>query len=356
MSIISGLYLSVFVVSLITFFDVLIKFKRPLILKFYLLLLCISLSFQVLIYAIDAVQFAYTIAFLKTLIAVSFLNFFSFLYFQKFRIIVTSYSIVMVIFSLGMMWYNYAYYYENLIHLKSQGIGFESNQNSNLPFYFQSVRLFFVSGFISLIIYFWYTIFTKFDTHNFYFRRIKVWTNFIFGLCVTIILVNLPLEIYKTSHLVGHIGTLIIYMYALLIILYRPNFLNRASLKISLGEKFNQDAGLVINEFAFTQHFFTNFYFLKPEASMEDLAIKLNVSSNDLYKFIYNKYSLTFNDLVNKNRVEYLVDLIQYEKYKLYTIDALAREAGFSSRHHLYKPFKKFHGGNPSDLLSSTAS
>jgi len=37
------------------------------------------------------------------------------------------------------------------------------------------------------------------------------------------------------------------------------------------------------------------------------------------------------------------------------TIDALSKEAGFSSRQQLYKPFKKFHGGNPSDLLDAFA-
>ena len=37
-------------------------------------------------------------------------------------------------------------------------------------------------------------------------------------------------------------------------------------------------------------------------------------------------------------------------------IDALAREVGFSSRQHLNKPFKKFHGGNPSDLIESAIS
>jgi AraC-like DNA-binding protein len=79
------------------------------------------------------------------------------------------------------------------------------------------------------------------------------------------------------------------------------------------------------------------------------------VGSNDLYKFVYYKYNMTFNDLVNKHRVEYFIDIIHNPKFLNYTIDALAKEAGFSSRQHLYKPFKKFHGGNPSDLIDSIA-
>jgi len=34
----------------------------------------------------------------------------------------------------------------------------------------------------------------------------------------------------------------------------------------------------------------------------------------------------------------------------------LAKEVGFSSRQHLYKPFKKFHGGNPSDIVDAVVS
>jgi AraC-like DNA-binding protein len=32
-------------------------------------------------------------------------------------------------------------------------------------------------------------------------------------------------------------------------------------------------------------------------------------------------------------------------------VEALALEVGFSSRQRFYQPFKKYHGGNPSDLI-----
>jgi len=47
-------------------------------------------------------------------------------------------------------------------------------------------------------------------------------------------------------------------------------------------------------------------------------------------------------------------EIVQDPAYQNFTIDALAREVGFSSRQHLNKPFKKFHGGNPSDLIDAT--
>lgn len=122
---------------------------------------------------------------------------------------------------------------------------------------------------------------------------------------------------------------------------------------ISFGDSFSKNSDFIINDLDFINSFFTRFYFTNPDASLENLAKELNVNSNDLYKFIYYKYNMTFNDLVNKHRVEYFIDIIHNPKFLNYTIDALAKEAGFSSRQHLYKPFKKFHGGNPSDLIDS---
>jgi AraC-like DNA-binding protein len=60
---------------------------------------------------------------------------------------------------------------------------------------------------------------------------------------------------------------------------------------------------------------------------------------------------MTFSDLVNKSRVEYFITLAQSQEYDETTIDNLAEISGFGSRQTLYRNFKKFHGGTPSDLL-----
>ena len=70
-----------------------------------------------------------------------------------------------------------------------------------------------------------------------------------------------------------------------------------------------------------------------------------------LKDYTNTNYQMTFIDLINKNRVEYFVDLIKFGKYNNYTIEALSQLAGFGSRIHLYNNFKKFHGGKPSDLM-----
>lgn len=120
-----------------------------------------------------------------------------------------------------------------------------------------------------------------------------------------------------------------------------------------MGEKFLIENDYIVKNVFFENEFYTKMYFLNKEASMDSFALQLNVSSNDLYKYIYNKFNMSFNDLLNKNRVAYFLEVIKTSKFKNYTIDALAQEAGFTSRQHLYKPFKKFHGGNPSDLVDA---
>jgi YesN/AraC family two-component response regulator len=60
---------------------------------------------------------------------------------------------------------------------------------------------------------------------------------------------------------------------------------------------------------------------------------------------------MSFEELLNKSRVDYFVEIIKEPKFKNYTVEALALEVGFNSRQRFYQPFKKYHGGNPSDLI-----
>ena len=77
----------------------------------------------------------------------------------------------------------------------------------------------------------------------------------------------------------------------------------------------------------------------------------MGVSKELIFNHVYQTYSMSFDELVNKNRIEYFVEIIKDPKFKNYTVEALALEVGFTSRQRFYQPFKKFHGGNPSDLI-----
>ena len=93
---------------------------------------------------------------------------------------------------------------------------------------------------------------------------------------------------------------------------------------------------------------------MKEDATLEQFCSQNGITANDQFQDqILKNYNMSFSNLVNKNRVDYFIELVKSPKFKHYSIDALAKEAGFNSRHHLYKPFRKFHGGTPSDFIDS---
>jgi AraC-like DNA-binding protein len=146
--------------------------------------------------------------------------------------------------------------------------------------------------------------------------------------------------------------TIIFGLALLLIILYRPNFINKNGSKISLGFLFNRiDFSSEIKEVDFNFHFFTNFYYKNKTANIDEFSNILGVSKDILFKYIYFNYSMSFEELLNKSRVDYFVEIIKDPNFKNYTVEALAMEVGFTSRQRFYQPFKKYHGGNPSDLI-----
>lgn len=351
------IFFSLSVVSVLVLFDVLIKFKRPFLLKYNLALITFCIGVASYIHSIDLFtnRYVFYIILCKAIVSSCFLNIFSILYFPKFRIWVATISILLISFTIFSFYYNEANNPEYINSLKSQSLVVVRSENLQLPWYLKAFRILLILSFFITFFTFLYKIINKFGMNNIYFDKIKAWTTSIFILIILMLLMYLPIPYLRDNLYTGYLVSSIFYVYILFVILYRPVFLNKSSMKISLGDSFRKNADFLINDLDFINNFFTHFYFTNSDASLENFAKALNVGSNDLYKFVYYKYNMTFNDLVNKHRVEYFIDIIHDPKFINYTIDALAKEVGFSSRQHLYKPFKKFHGGNPSDLIDSIA-
>jgi len=349
------LFFAIFGLSILVFFDVLIKFKRPFILKYNFLIIILGVGVASYIHNLDlfSLKYVFYIIICKALVVSAFLNVFSILYFPNFKIWVITISVLLISLAIYSYFYNEMYNPEYVNSLKTQTLVVVRSENLKLPLFFKILRVILILSFFSTFIYFLYKILSKFGMNNIYFDKIKAWTLSIFILVILMLLMYIPFQFLKENLILGFYISIFFYIYILFVVLYRPAFLNKSSMKISLGDSFRKNTDFVIKDIDFIQQFFNYFYFTKPDASLENFATLLNVGSNDLYKYVYYKYNMTFNDLVNKHRVEYFIDIIHNPKYLNFTIDALAKEAGFSSRQHLYKPFKKFHGGNPSDLIDS---
>ena len=355
MDLIKSLYFAVFFFSIIVIVDLLFKFKRPLLLKLCFAFLIIPIGFASFIYSqnLHPTEFYLYVILSKAFLASAFLNIFTILYFPKFKTLVVTLSLLLIGFTIFSLYYNFNFNPDYVNQLKGQTIVVVRDEGLKVPLILKIIRGSLIISFFVTMIYFLYMITLKFSHNNIYFDKIKKWTILVFGLSVSILILYLPIPIFRSNELIGNSISIYIYMYILLLVFYRPNFLNRSALKISLGESFNKEADFAISELDFINEFYTKLYFTNNDASLDHLAKILKIGSNDLYKFVYYKYSMTFNDLINKNRVDYFIDIIHNPKYLNYTIDALAKEVGFSSRQHLYKPFKKFHGGNPSDIVDA---
>jgi methylphosphotriester-DNA--protein-cysteine methyltransferase len=106
-----------------------------------------------------------------------------------------------------------------------------------------------------------------------------------------------------------------------------------------------------IEEEKFILEFYTNQYYKKKETSLDEFAAIMKTNKSILNEYVFEKTKLNFTDLVNKQRVDLFTSLASNHDYKGYTLEGLADMAGFGSRQSLYRNFKRFHGGNPSDLI-----
>ncbi len=356
MSVFPNLYFSIVVLAIIAFVDVLVKFKNGMVLKFFFLLLPFSIGMVALINAFNAIDFIYFVAFFKSCLGIALLNIFSILYFPKFRKWTLFFSLTMLLVVLFLTLVNKNLFPSHPFLNQFKYVSIDNELNIQITPAVRIIRLSFVFIVAVQLIYFWYVIYKKLNLNNLYFEKIKTWTGFILLMTVMVIVANIAIAFTSDRAFWANFLTLFIGYYLALLVLKRPSFLNTSAKKIAFGHKFNIEEEVEINELDFLNLFQDQKYYAQKEASLEGLALLLKVGSSNLSQFIAKKYDMSFSDLVNKNRVNYFFEIVQDPAFQNFTIDALAREVGFSSRQHLNKPFKKFHGGNPSDLIESTIS
>jgi len=355
--IIKSSYFFVFVFSLIVLFDVLIRFKSPIQLKIFFLLIIFTVSvssfFSLIITGPD--QYILLFKICKVVAGTSLVQIFTNLYFIQYRRLVNIYTIGAYTFYIILIIYIQFVGYDTVI-LKFNTIRSPGDQRDlgfNLPIYLNFfVYLFFIL-FNLFFLYYAKNILFRFSFKNIYFKRIQIWTFWFF---MTTLSQLIFIFLYSFLEIPNNVKIFVSIAFSLglvLIILYRPSFINKNGTKISLGFLFNQnDFRTAINEIDFNFHFFTNFYYKNKEADIVEFSNVMKVDKEIMYNYIYFTYSMTFDELVNKSRVEHFVEIIKEPKYKNYTVEALAMEVGFSSRQRFYQPFKKYHGGNPSDLIN----
>ena len=181
---------------------------------------------------------------------------------------------------------------------------------------------------------------------NQFYTPLRFWTTLmILGFLLYIFENTLPIHVYTK----GVYSTHILPIYLVLGILYRPQSINAPWYHFDLSDVNKVE----ISKDNFEIAFYTAHFYLKEKANIENLSVDLDSNKIIVTAFIKKNTGLGFADLMNKSRVDYLVELLREGKHEEYTIEALAKMSGFGSRQTMYKAFAKFRNQSPTDFIDS---
>ena len=340
-------YFVIIVISFITKIEVFLTLNSYNYLKKPLLLVLFTISIRYLLFLMDVdfIKFLWIYYLLGSfLVILSFLIFFIILdtKFNRKYLLIFSVTVVSFFFIVG---------HEQFIKILFPQFKFDQS-------IWAPIFRYFVFPCIALINFNSFTVIyrkliIKISPDNIHSQQLKRWITiyigiFFFGLVAILLKFYQLISFYYLQSFLSFLHFIIV-----LLILFRPVFLHKADLKMSLGSFFSKKVIHNVSKRRFEHLFNTKMYFINKNTSSDEFAYQLKVSNEELFRYVQQLYKLSFNDLVNKNRIDYFVRLVNSNKFNNETIDFLAQKSGFKSRDHLYKPFKKFHGGNPSDFIRS---
>lgn len=96
--------------------------------------------------------------------------------------------------------------------------------------------------------------------------------------------------------------------------------------------------------------------FRKKGLSIKQLAEELSMPVHHLSYMLNHFYKQRFNDFINLHRINYVLELFKKGESKNMKTEALASEAGFSSRSTFFAAFKKTTGLTPAEYAKQTGS
>ena len=220
-------------------------------------------------------------------------------------------------------------------------------------------KLFFTLSFLIVatsFFYIAYQLYKKRKSQNLYDIKVIHWVSWLLFSLLSLFIFNLVLVILNTLQVTTFYSDTIITLFfarvsLLFFILFRPRFLDDDSIAVSFNDLFLNKSAISFEDFEFL--FYKNHYYLNIEANLDDFALKLNHSKEEVLQFVNSQLDQSFAELLNQNRVEYLKQLLRSKKYESFTIEALSEMSGFGSRRSMYNYFNKYVGMTPSEFINS---
>lgn len=332
--------------SILSFVEILFKFKRPLILKVLLLAMIFNIGFfgfgklYIFVFGYNRILAELPIV----LLGVTSVNFL----YQLYRNTISVFVIVSCLFLMASivlvplyfhLTYNLSFLHEDFY------------VNPLTSYQIKLSRLIAVSYFLFLGINLLLKIIKEYENDNIYYKALKGWCIAIISTLVIAMTLNLIDIVYPRLPFLKILTNTLLCLSQVVIIMFRPNFMNNIPIEISIFKLFSNKPHHKINSETFVFLFFTQLFYLKEKATIHDLAGEMDVTSEDLLEYVRLNYNINFVELINKNRILYFIDLMNSTENHNFTLETLAKKSGFSSRQNLHKSFKRYHGGNPSDLI-----
>lgn len=346
------IYLINIIVSLVLIFEISKFYKKNQILKFQF----IGLLFSLFILNLYLLYFyKSTIGFFFHLFGVfgiilTLINIFNYLY--KYKINWSYIYILLVLFIVCLVFLSFRFYLNHTV-LDSDIAPFVTNNNKSLS-YFKLVLQFIAT---ITIFYFSFQCLKKTDKEFYYHRVLRKWIYLflvfiiLFSLITIVVLIE---DLYRLSiyNIYNYDFGLIAQEFLYLFVLFRPKYLDSEEIKYSISDIMNMSNKKGLKQIV-NYKFFLEKYYLSPNASLTDFAILIDVDKdvlNDYFKIELNK---NFIELVNNSRLDHFIALINQDKHKEFTIEALSMQCGFGTRQSLYQTFKKVKGCSPTDYILS---
>ncbi|MET0571082.1 MAG: AraC family transcriptional regulator, partial [Pedobacter agri] len=86
--------------------------------------------------------------------------------------------------------------------------------------------------------------------------------------------------------------------------------------------------------------------------TLSELASLCDLPNHKLTELINGHYKMSFNNYINGLRIDYVKKRLDQNDWKLFTLEAIAFDAGFSTRNTFFVAFKKKTGITPSSYVS----
>lgn len=87
--------------------------------------------------------------------------------------------------------------------------------------------------------------------------------------------------------------------------------------------------------------------------TLSSFASLIDVPNHKLTWLFNTHYQLSFNNYINSLRIKYAKERLDHGDWKLFTFEAIAQDAGFSTRNTFFVAFKKVTGMTPSAYVST---